>query len=1018
MEEHSGLRSVGIIGSGTAGLLTALALRERDPGIDVTIVASSGIPIIGVGEATTPVLPPFLFGYLGLDPHRFEREVQPTLKLGIRFEWGQPDGWFNYAFGDGDLSDAQAHDGHLRRYSATSMLMDAGKAPLVRVGGKLHSLLRETRFALHLDNVRLVRFLEQRAREVGVRFIDATVHEVRRASHEHHPDRAHELVDHLETSAGPLSFDLYVDCTGFRSLLMGNALHSPFIDYATSLMTDRAVTAVRRLGGATGPTAPAPYTTARTMNAGWCWTIPMRDELHHGYVFASKYLKEEDARKELEQVYPGCEDLKVVRFRSGRREHFIRGNVVALGNSYAFVEPLESTAIHMVVIAISRLLEQVGAPSASRGSSLPRGPHGEARPSLALASGDARERSPARPFTSAQRQAELNAQMGAHWDWLRWFLAVHYRFNRRIDSPFWRDVHLTTDWSGLEAAHKDFLAHGPLSARDPDAPMPRLAGDVVFGPRGLDIVMLGQGVVPKALPRRTSATEWRELATMRERMVELALPHDEALTHFGKGRGLLDGLVHDESSWCRMMARDMLGFAPPAGRTQDALSAWASRHHVPHQTGRETLSAPADFQKNAALDFGKYLRKTPQIILRPKDQRQLSDSVEMLAQRQIPFKVRGAGHSSGGQTLIEDGAVLDLRWLKRILAEERPEPGHGGGRGRVRVESGIWWLELCAHLKKEGRRPLVLTDNWRSTVGGTLAVGGFGDASHLEGLQTAGVRELMLLTLDGTRHRVRAGDPLFDWSLAGRGQLGIITEVVLETIEKSYDLEARVFAWRNFATFARDMATVVAEGRFDWLRARLSWDKDGSVMAAGGHLGPVVGERAASDLVGLSASYGNTERLDLFATSAEPPEEAWNLASPSVEVVMPVSDAGLAGLAAIHARVMASPLTRYLPRGSSLMALRGRNAATPPMAPLPEGDLALMLAIRPEVPLGEVAPLIPHAVAIADLAVAHGGAIYAMGVEPSRPDWLNRQLGPRYEELVALKRRHDPLNLLNPGLLP
>lgn len=1011
MEEHSGLRSVGIIGSGTAGLLTALALKERDPGLEVTIVASSAIPVIGVGEATTPVMPPFLFGYLGLDPHRFEREVQPTLKLGIRFEWGQPEGWFNYAFGDGDLSDALAHDGHLRRYSATSQMMDAGKAPLVRVGGKLHSLLRETRLALHLDNVRLVRFLEQRAREVGVRSIDATVHEVRRA-HGAEP----QLVEHLETSAGPLAFDLYVDCTGFRSLLMGGALHSPFIDYSTSLMTDRAITAVRRYGAPNGPKSPPPYTTARTMNAGWCWTIPMRDELHHGYVFASKYLKEEDARRELEQVYPGCDDFKIVRFRSGRREHFIRGNVVALGNSYAFVEPLESTAIHMVIIAISKLLAELGSPSHASASPLPRGPHGENRLSLAEAEGHGQRQ--ARPFLSARREAELNAQMGAHWDWLRWFLAVHYRFNRRIDSPFWRDVHLTTDWSGLEAAHKDFLAHGPLSARDPNAPQPKLAGDVVFGPRGLDIVLLGQGIVPQTLPRKTSATEWRELATMRETMVGLAMEHGEALTHFGVARELLDGLVHDEASWCRMMARDMLGFAPPAGRTQDALSAWASRHHVPHQTGRETLSAPADFQKNPALDYGKYLRKTPQIVLRPKDQKQLADSVEMLVSRQIPFKVRGAGHSSGGQTLIEDGAVLDLRWLKRVIAIERPEPGQGGGRGRVRVESGIWWLELCAHLKNEGRRPLVLTDNWRSTVGGTLAVGGFGDASHLEGLQTAGVRELMLLTLDGTRHRVRPGDPLFDWSLAGRGQLGLITEVVLETIEKSYDLEARVFAWRNFATFARDMATVVAEGRFDWLRARLSWDKDGSVHAAGGHLLPVLGNRAENDLSGLAASYGALERLDLFATSAEPPEAAWDLASPSVEVVMPVTEQGLAGLAKIHAHVLGSPLTRYLPRGSSLMALRGKNAATPPMAPLPSSDLALMLAIRPEVPHGEVAPLIPHAVAIADLATQHGGAIYAMGVEPSAPDWLARQLGPRYDELVALKRRHDPLGLLNPGLLP
>jgi FAD/FMN-containing dehydrogenase len=274
----------------------------------------------------------------------------------------------------------------------------------------------------------------------------------------------------------------------------------------------------------------------------------------------------------------------------------------------------------------------------------------------------------------------------------------------------------------------------------------------------------------------------------------------------------------------------------------------------------------------------------------------------------------------------------------------------------------------------------------------------------------------MVLTLDGIRHRVRPGDPLFDWSLAGRGQLGVITEVVLETIEKSYDLDARVFAWRDFTSFAHDMASVVAERRFDWLRARLSWDQAGSVQAAAGHLGPV-GDAVERDLVGLAATYGARERLDLFASSAEPPDEAWQLASPSVEVVLPVTARGMAGLAAIHHRVRTSPLVRHLPRGSSLMALRGRDAATPPMAPLPEGDLVMMLAIRPEVPLGEVEPLLPHAAAIADLALAHGGAIYAMGVEPTSADWLERQLGPRHAELVALKRKYDPLGLLNPGLL-
>ncbi len=987
---------VGIIGQGTAGLLAALALKEHDPTLSVTLVSSSGIPVIGVGEATTPILPPFLFGYLGIDPHRFEREVGPTFKLGIRFEWGKEAPWyFNYAFGDGDLTDAQRHDGHTLNYSSTSQLMSADKAPLVKIGDKVIPLLKETRFAYHLDNVRLVRFLETRAREVGIETVDATVHEVI-------VQRTSEggVVRHLETSAGPLAFDLYVDCTGFRSLIMGAALHVPFENYGSSLFTDRAVTAVRK--GGPGRVIK-PYTTARSLSAGWAWTIPMRDEDHHGYVFSSRFITEEQARAELEAAYPGCEDFKVVRFRSGRLRDFVHGNVVALGNSYGFVEPLESTAIHMAIVGISRLLELMATPT--RHASMPVGPHGSPRLSLAVDRGDSNQETP-RPIASAALTAGLNAQMAAHWDWLRWFLAVHYRFNRRMDTPFWREVHLTTDWSGLEASHRDFVANGPFSGRESP---PKFVGDIVFGPRGLDILLMGQGVVPERLDAKTTTAEWRELVGMRQRLVTLALPQEEAFGIIASERKILDDLVHDEASWCKQMANEMTAFAPPAGRSQDALGRWATLHHVPHMLGHEMGKVADEFPANPTIDFGKFIRRVPSIVLRPKDQHQLAECIEMLVSRQIPMKVRGAGHSSGGQTLIDEGAVLDLRWLKRIIADDVEHQ-------RVRVEGGLWWLELCGHLRKTGRRPLVLTDNWRSTVGGTLAVGGFGDASHREGLQIAGVRELMVMTLDGTRHRVKAGDPLFDWSLAGRGQLGIITEVALETVTKSTDLEARVLGWRDLTTFVADMKRVVGQ-RFDWLRARLQWREGAPVAAAAGHMLPVDG-MALDDFKGLLASMSAPERLDLFEKSAEPPDERWQLASPSVEVVLPVNESGMAALLEIHRRVSSSQLARYLTQGSSLMALSGREVQRFPMAPLPDCDLCVMLAIRPEVPRGEVEPFLPLLEWVAEHTLDAGGKVYAMSIEPRRERWLETQLGAgRYADLLKLKTKHDPLGLLNPGFI-
>ncbi|MBL8787609.1 MAG: tryptophan 7-halogenase, partial [Deltaproteobacteria bacterium] len=253
-------RRVGIVGGGTAGLLTALALKEWQPELEVTLLESSKIPVIGVGEATTPPIVPFLFGYLGIDPHQFERAVAPTWKLGIRFEWGAPEPWyFNYAFGDGDLADAQRHDGHPNRYAMTSMLMSADKGPVAKVGGKLIPLLNETRFALHLDNERLVAFLHARARAVGVTLVDATLGDVeveRGHGSQRHIKRA--LFD-IDGTSQALSFDLWVDCTGFRSLLLGKALEVPFESYADALFTDTAVTCVRDNGG-----QPRPYTTATT----------------------------------------------------------------------------------------------------------------------------------------------------------------------------------------------------------------------------------------------------------------------------------------------------------------------------------------------------------------------------------------------------------------------------------------------------------------------------------------------------------------------------------------------------------------------------------------------------------------------------------------------------------------------------------------------------------------------------------------------------------------------------------
>src|SRR5262249_49008438 len=178
----------------------------------------------------------------------------------------------------------------------------------------------------------------EHARREGVEYLDRTVAGAVVADA--------GRVDHLATQEGDaLRFDLYIDATGFRSLLIEGALGSPYLPYDSTLLCDRAVVANLPHGGLLKP-----YTLAETMDAGWCWNIPQVDEDHRGYVYSSAFLDVDAAAAEMRRKNPGMSDYWTVKFRSGRHRDFWLGNVVAVGNAYGFVEPLESTALHMVIL--------------------------------------------------------------------------------------------------------------------------------------------------------------------------------------------------------------------------------------------------------------------------------------------------------------------------------------------------------------------------------------------------------------------------------------------------------------------------------------------------------------------------------------------------------------------------------------------------------------------------------------------------------------------------------------------
>ncbi len=493
------LRSVGVIGGGTAGYLTALALKRVFPRLAVTVVASSKIPVIGVGEATTPLLPKLLHNFLGLDVVEFYEKVRPTWKLGIKFVWGKPgDYYFNYPFEPGDLVESLLYEGHLNGANSQGRLMAMDRTPILEMpDGTWRSYLPYTPYAYHLENRRFVSYLAEKLPAFGVETLDRTIVDAEIAGEDRIGDLICEEGDRLR-------YDFYVDCTGFRALLL-EKLGARFESYATSLVTNTALTARVPNHGFIKP-----YTTARTMNHGWCWVIPHEDVDHLGYVHCSDFCSLEEAERELRETFPDIQmHIGVVRFRSGRHDHFWRGNVVAIGNSYAFVEPLESTAIHVIIEELNVLLNNF-------------------------------------PSTLEERHIpeHVNRRVNRRWDQLRGFLAIHYKFNRRLDTDFWKLCRNEVDLADGQQYVDVFQELAPLGAR-----RHRLwERPECFDDAGYDTLLLGQGVPARLMAPRCTPEEWRARAAASNAVLAAAKTHGEALGFFARNPDELRRTVDRESA--------------------------------------------------------------------------------------------------------------------------------------------------------------------------------------------------------------------------------------------------------------------------------------------------------------------------------------------------------------------------------------------------------------------------------------------------------------------------------------
>ena len=381
------------------------------------------------------------------------------------------------------------------------MLIARERVPVVAgEGGALTSLLDKVPFAYHLDNGRFVAYLQEEAVHDGVEILPLSVQEFVTTEDG-------EAIDHIVTEDGEeRRFDLYIDCTGFRSELIGKALGSPFQSFDSSLFCDSAVVANVPHGGHIKP-----FTLAETMDAGWCWNTPSVEDDHRGYVYSSAFISDEEAAAEMQRKNPEMGGHRVIRFETGRHEHFWKGNVIAIGNAYGFVEPLESTGIHMIILEINSLI-----------LNFPR----------------------AKADTAIRRV--LNTKLNEHWDQVRWFLSVHYKFNRKLETPFWQACREETDISGAQERVDLYRERAPLTYRQSLFYTP----EEVFGDFAYDVMLLGQQVPARYLDGEEPRAQWKRRVDGLQAVASRALTQEMAFKALEQAPPeVLRQAVHGENTW-------------------------------------------------------------------------------------------------------------------------------------------------------------------------------------------------------------------------------------------------------------------------------------------------------------------------------------------------------------------------------------------------------------------------------------------------------------------------------------
>ncbi len=392
-----------VVGGGSAGWMAAIALAKALPASTVELVESEEIGIVGVGEATFPSIRAF-HHILGIDEAEFLRATNGTYKLGIEFrDWRAVGEQYFHTFGDfGGLSGPRALWGQYHRVDDASLgaLGEQCLPSVMARAGRFQAPDGEQPqfgYAYHFDAVLYAAFLRKLALQRGVRRTEGRIVHVAR--------RADGGVAQLQLADGrSVDGDLFIDCSGFASLLLGRTLEERYVDFSRWLPVDRAWACPCERSAA----PLAPYTRATALEGGWAWRIPLNNRTGHGHVFSSRYISEEHAREQLLQQLDGeaLAEPRLLRFTTGHRERFWVHNVVALGLSSGFLEPLESTSIFLVQSGLGRLIQLLQA----GGGGVP------------------------------EAVASYNTGMVRQFERVRDFIILHYCLTARRDSQLWRDM--------------------------------------------------------------------------------------------------------------------------------------------------------------------------------------------------------------------------------------------------------------------------------------------------------------------------------------------------------------------------------------------------------------------------------------------------------------------------------------------------------------------------------------------------------------------------------------------------